>query len=36
MNRQEELNSEISKFIDEVLESPTIDSSNTMVIIDSL
>ena len=36
MNLQEELNSEISKFIDEVLESPTIDSSNTMVIIDSL
>lgn len=36
MNLQDELNSEISKFIDEVLESPTIDSSNTMVIIDSL
>jgi len=36
MNLQDELNSEISKFIDEVLESPTIDSSNTMVKIDSL
>ena len=36
MNLQEELNSEISKFIDEVLESPSIDSSDTMVIIDSL
>ncbi len=36
MNLQEELNSEISKFIDEVLESPTIDSSSTLVKIDSL
>lgn len=36
MNLQDELNSEIGKFIDEVLESPTIDSSNTMVQIDSL
>lgn len=36
MNLQEELNSEISKFIDEVLESPSIDSSNTPVKADSI
>ncbi len=36
INLQDELNSEIGKFIDEVLESPTIDSSNTMVQIDSI
>ena len=36
MNLQEELNSEISKFIDEVLESPSIDSSNTPVKTDSI
>ena len=36
MNLQEELNSEISKFIDEVLDSPSIDSSNTLVKVDSI
>lgn len=36
MNRQDELNEEISKFIDEVLESPTIDTTDTMVLIDSV
>ena len=36
MNLQDKLNSEIGEFIDKVLESPTIDSSNTMVQIDSL
>lgn len=36
MNLQEELNEEISKFVDEVLESPTLDSTNTSVSSDSL
>lgn len=36
MNRQDELNSEISSFIEEVLESPDIDTTNTMIIIDSI
>jgi len=36
MNLQDELNSEISKFIDQVLESPTIDSTNTLVKVDSI
>lgn len=36
MNLQEELNSEISKFVDEVLESTSIDSSNTPVKADSI
>ena len=36
MNLQDELNSEISKFIDQVLESPSIDSSDTLVKVDSI
>jgi len=36
MNLQDELNSEISKFVDEVLESPSIDSSDTLVKVDSI
>ena len=36
MNLQEELNEEISKFVDEVLESPTLDSTDTSVSSDSL
>ena len=36
MNLQDALNSEISKFVDEVLESPSIDSSDTLVRVDSI
>jgi len=36
MNLQDALNSEISKFVDEVLESPSIDSSDTLVKVDSI
>lgn len=36
MNRQDELNEEISRFVDEVLESPEIDTTDSMVIIDSI
>ncbi|MDN3641959.1 hypothetical protein QWY87_04560 [Lutimonas halocynthiae] len=36
MNLQDALNSEISKFVDEVLESPSIDSSDTIVKVDSI
>ncbi|MGI9530370.1 hypothetical protein [Lutimonas sp.] len=36
MNRQDELNQEISKFVDEVLESPEIDTTDTMLVLDSV
>ncbi len=36
MNLQDQLNSEISRFVNEVLESPSVDSSDTLIKSDSI